>query len=144
LEARAASKEMLMAMLGARMLSPDKKAAETAEAATIHRQGELSVLASLSNSVSIAITKALMLLAEWSGIEGEIDFKLNKDFTPAGLNAPEITALVQSWQSGAIAYSDLFDNLQRGEIIDPLRTPEDVRAEVEQENPFQASDFESV
>jgi hypothetical protein len=44
------------------------------------------------------------------------------------MSAQELTALIGSWQSGAISSQTLFDNLQDGEII-----AQGVTFEVEQE-----------
>lgn len=138
LENRIAKKEEQMAFLGARMLSPEKKSAETAETAAIHRMGESSVLASLAQSVGEAIEKALRFMSEWAGFDGgeAVEYKLNKDFMATIMTPQELTALLQTWQAGGIAYDDLLDNLKRGEIVRQERTAQDIRSEVETENPF--------
>lgn len=110
-------KEQQMAILGARMLSADKKAAETAEAAQIHRSGEQSVLSSLVSDVSKALTSALKIFSEWANIPDEnASIEINQDFVAQLLGAQDLTALVGSWQSGAISQEVLFDNLKRGGI----------------------------
>jgi hypothetical protein len=52
-------KESMMATLGARMLAPESKGIESAQTASIHRAGENSVLASISQSISISLTHIL-------------------------------------------------------------------------------------
>jgi hypothetical protein len=136
LEARLKAKEEYMASLGARMLTPERRAVEAAETAAIHRQGETSVLASIAGAVSDGLTQVIERLAAWAGIEQPATYTLNHDFNPAEMGPQELLALVQAWQAGAIAFTDLFQNLQRGEIIGPDRTPEDVQAEAEQQDPF--------
>lgn len=137
LEQRAKAKEEYMAFLGAKMLSPDKRTVEAAETAQIHRQGENSVLASISQSVSQSIEAALIMFLEWRGTEGgEVRYQLNKDFIPVIMSAQDLTALVQTWQAGGIAFDDLVWNLKRGEIIRDERQPEDLLSEIETENPF--------
>ncbi|HEY0915883.1 MAG TPA: DUF4055 domain-containing protein [Solimonas sp.] len=116
LSKRLEEKEQMMVALGARMLASEKRAAEAAETASIHRAGENSVLASLANAAGAAISKALTWAAEWAAAAGEAKVVLNTDFLPGGLSAQEIDSLVKAWQGGAISHETLYDNLQRGEI----------------------------
>lgn len=117
LAARLAEKEEMMVALGARLLAKEKRAAEAAETAAIHRAGENGVLASLANSASSAISMVMTWCVMWSSPTSEpVVVQLNTDFMPAGLNAGRLTALVKAWQSGAMSWETLYDNLQRGEI----------------------------
>ena len=112
-------KEQQMAALGARMLSPEKKAAEAAETAGIRRGGENSVLASIAGAVSMQVTKALKIMADWAGVESkDISYSLNKDYLPMPMDSSMLTAWVSSWQSGAISEETFFEGLQAGEIVD--------------------------
>ncbi len=138
LEKRIEKKEEYMAFLGARMLSPDKKAVETAETAQIHRAGESSVLASIAAAVSQVIEDAVRFMAEWAGMNGDVVFKLNNDFAAIKMTAQELTALFQTYQGGGMAFADFLYNLKRGEIIQEDRTEEDIRSEIETSNPFPA------
>lgn len=145
LEKRAEKKEQYMAFLGARMLTPEKKAVETAETAQIHRVGETSVLASLAQSAGDAIESALKFMVEWAGFDSSnVTFSLNKDFAAVDMSAQELTALMGLWQSGGIAFADLLDNLKRGQIVRDDRSADDIRSEVEQENPFNSVDMEGA
>ena len=92
-----------MAILGARMLEGQKKAAEATDTAKIHRAGESSMLASMAQSISISMQKALQVFSDWAGGSGEVIFELNRDFFPANLDPGQLTALVTSWQYGAIS-----------------------------------------
>jgi len=136
LEKRVTKKEEYMAALGARMLAPEKKAVEAADTAAIHRSGETSVLASLAASVSQSIEDAVRFMAEWSGMAGNVTFKLNNDFSAVKMTAQELTALFQTYQGGGMAFADFLWNLKRGEIIQEDRTEEDIRSEIETSNPF--------
>lgn len=106
-----------MATLGARILAPERKVSETAQAAAIHQAGENSVLASIAQSISIGLTHCLEWVAEWSGVEGEIEVAVNREYLPNTLTYQDVQALVQSWQAGAISHQTLFDNLVKGDII---------------------------
>jgi hypothetical protein len=118
-------KESMMATLGARMLAPESKGIESAQTASIHRAGENSVLASISQSISISLTHILEWLRDWSNITGDVLVELNRDFVPPTMTAQDLTALVTAWQSGAISHSTLFDNLKQNDIIAADKTFED-------------------
>jgi hypothetical protein len=123
------SKEQQMAALGARMLAPEKKAAETAETAGIRRGGENSVLSSLAGSVSMSVEKALRFMAEWGGLDPEkVTFSLNRDFLPMPMDSAMLRELVAAWQSGMLSLETAFGIIQAGEIV-----PEDLTFEDEQE-----------
>lgn len=110
-------KEVQMAVLGARMLEVQKKAVESAEAAGIHRAGENSLLADIAQAISLGMTAALNTFSAWAGGEGAVTFELNRDFFPRYMSPQELSALVLSWQQGAISKQTLFTNLQAGQII---------------------------
>lgn len=121
------------ALMGARMLLESNKQAIAAETARIERAGETSVVAGIANALSDCLTKALAFMADWAGIGGEVEYWLNTDVNPAGLSAQELTALLAAWQSGAITLEDLFENLQRAEIVDPAKSFDDHREQLAEE-----------
>jgi hypothetical protein len=118
-------KESMMATLGARMLAPEAKGVESAQTASIHRAGENSVLASISQSISISLTHVLEWLRDWSNITGDVIVELNRDFVPPTMTAQDLTALVTAWQSGAISHNALFEQLKQNDIIAADKTFED-------------------
>lgn len=118
-------KESQMAILGARMLAPEKKQAETATTSAIHRAGEGSVLSAISIAVSIGLGKALTIFADWAGAAQKCVYKLNRDFLPLNIDGTTLTSYVQAWQAGAINEEEFFDLLQRGDIVDADLTIED-------------------
>lgn len=118
LEARLEVKESQMAVVGARMLEPQKKAVETADTESIHRKGEESMLANVSQTISLGLTTALKWFTDWAGADStDVMVQMNRDFYPAAMSPQAITALVSAQQQGAISEQTLFENLQRGEII---------------------------
>lgn len=119
--------EAQMAAVGARMLAPEKTGVEAAQTLAIRSNGENSVLAGVANQVSRGITKMLEFMALWEGVSGEISYQLNTDYMPIGMSAQDLAELVKAWQSSAISFDTLFDNLKRGEIISETRTIEDER-----------------
>jgi hypothetical protein len=119
--------EQQMATIGARLLSPEKKATETAQTAQIHRAGESSILSAIANTISIGLSAALVTFSEWAGVKGEASITLNTDFLPPEMSPQELTALLSGWQMGAPGLSDqgLFDILQKREVVMPDVTLED-------------------
>jgi len=124
------STEEQMAILGARLLTSEKKDAETAQTAQIHRAGEQSILAERAQTISILLTKALNTFAAWAGTPGKWSIELNRDFMPVGMTPQELTALLMGWQMGAPGLSDegLFNIFKDRDMIH-----DDVTLEDEQE-----------
>jgi len=123
--------EQQMAILGARLLTTEKKAVETAQTAQIHRAGEVSILASIAMTISIGLTEALQIFSEWAGVEDKkAGIELNRDFVPVGMTSQELTALMGAWMSGGISHEVLFQNLQQGEIIASDLTFEEMQAQI--------------
>lgn len=124
-------KEQQMAILGARMLSPDKKGVEAADTAAIHRSGENSVLSGVSRMLSKMISKALSIMDKIIGGDGEASIQLNTDFFEKSLTPQEATAYIQLIQSGTCSHEAIFDNLQiKGFYPDDL-TFEDEQARID-------------
>lgn len=119
LERSLARKEAQMAAIGARMLAPEKRAAEAAESLAIRHGGEQAVLASLAQAVSHGLTKALEVLRDWAGATGVVRIELNRDYMPNPMSAQSLAAHVEAWQAGALSAHSLFEALQAGEIISP-------------------------
>ena len=133
-------KEQHMAVLGARILANEKRAVEAAETAAIHRAGENSVLASLAQSVSKALTRALAGMAAWQGVDGEISFKLCTDYLPTPMDSQTLAALVAAWQAGALSQGELFEAFVAGEVIRSDKDPTEHESEIEAEGERRAED----
>ena len=127
-------KENQMAVLGSRMLEQQKAGVEAAATVQLRLSGEGSVLSKISDSVARGMEKVLEHFREWSARSGDVSVVLNKDFIMAPLDHQEIQALMQAWQSGAISWSSLFWQLQRGERIPPNVTEDEERARIEDDN----------
>lgn len=125
-----------MAVLGARMITDSHVRAETATATLLKRAGDYSILASTVIAVSEALEWALGIFAEWAGQAGEVVYQINREFTPAPMDAPTLTALVASWQAGAISEHELFTQLQVSDVIDGQKTFEEHQAEIDAAPPI--------
>jgi hypothetical protein len=112
-------KEAQMAILGARMLASEGKNQQSTTTTAIHRTGENSVLSAISNAVSLGLEKALTLFAAWAGYDNqECEYQINKDFLPVTVDGPVLTALFAGVQAGQINKEEMFDWLQRADIIE--------------------------
>lgn len=134
--------EERMAILGARIISAERKGVESAETARIHRASENSVIATFANEVSKVFNNILYWYLSWSigyPIEEEIKIQINTDYDTSTMSPQELTTLVSAWQSGAIDKTILFKNMQKGELIDNSDTFEDMqeRIAIEKEQNFQ-------
>lgn len=121
------------AMMGARMLLESPRQAIAAETARIERAGETSVISGIANALSDCLTKALTFMADWAGIGGKVEYWLNTDLNPAGLSPQALAELLKAWQGGAITLEDLFENLQRAEIVDPSKSFDDHKEQLAEE-----------
>lgn len=125
-------KEAHMAVLGARLLEEQKRAAEAAETHKLRASGESGPLAALAGVVEQAIEQILRWHAEWSmvseAVANKIVLTLNKDFVSARLSAADVTALMKAWQSGGISQDTFLHNLKEGEIL-----PDDISIEDEKD-----------
>lgn len=129
-------KQQQMAVLGARMLTEEKRTAEAENTVSMRTAGERSILAATAGDVSDAIRQCLKWMAQWSGVNPEaVEFALNIDYGAQRMNAQMLTALVGAWQNGAIPMQVLFNNLQRGEIAPPDMEFEDFEGQLETAEP---------
>jgi hypothetical protein len=113
--------EERMAILGARIISVEKKGVETAEAARIHRAGENSVLAAFARNMSEKITLAVRLMAEWNGVPKEIcdhwSYQLNTDYDEQRSNGAQLSTILQGVESGMIPMISLYNALRDNEFL---------------------------
>lgn len=128
-------KEQQMAVLGARMIAEEKRVAETATTAAIHRTGENSVLASIAMAISEALETALTTFAQWANAKGDVTYQLNRDYNPAMLDAPTLTALLKAVQLGQMSEQSLFEIMQRADMIDSEVTFEEEQERIGQVEP---------
>lgn len=135
-------KENQMLMIGARIIMP-AGAAETAEAARIRYSSDNSVLGTIAGNVSEAVKSSLLdamrFMDSAEPNEDSVVFWLNQQFYDAGLDAPQILALVQLWQQGIVAKSDVRTALRQGGIVEPDRSDEDIDDELDAEPPVSGS-----
>ena len=126
-------KQQMMAQLGARLLEDSRRSVESAETLRVRSSGESSVLANLANNCSMGLEQCLEWYVDWEGLNPDIvEVTLNTDFLDKRLDPTELRELVSAWQSGAIPLDDLIYNLQRGEILRPDYSIDEVKGLLEQ------------
>jgi hypothetical protein len=113
-------------MFGAQLFAENKRTAESGEAIKLRLGSQTSSLKMISASSAAGLEQTLKFTAIWAGANpDEVSVTPNMEFIEHELSPQEITALVASWQAGAYSKATLFDNLQRGNIIDPEKTFEE-------------------
>lgn len=130
-------KETQMGTLGAKLLTSAPRSGETATSAAISHGGESAVLASTSQVLSMGLEQVLTTFCKWAGNTDTkpVAYTLNRVFFPMPLDPASLTSMVTAWLSGAISFETLFDNLQRGEIMDDDDTPESEQAAIKANPP---------
>lgn len=125
------AKERQMVALGARLIEKGS-ATKTATQAESESAAEHSVLSLVASNVSEAYTKALVWMGEFVGATGSAEYKLNQDFVESAMDSQMLQALVAAWQAGALTQSSLFRLLRKFDLVDPEKTDEQLRDELEQ------------
>jgi hypothetical protein len=130
--------EAQMAILGARLLEPQKKAVEAAQTHEIRQSSELSIMQAYAQAASLLVTKALRWHTWWAGATTVLDdervtFTLNTDFLPTTIDGPQLTAFVGAWQQGALTQADLYYNLSQGNLLAPGVTFDQWQAQLAEE-----------
>lgn len=135
-----------MAIAGSRALQSDPNGVEAADTARIHREGEHGQLSNVAKVISDAVTKALNIMAEWSGRAGDWSYRINTDFNPAQVDVQTLNTLWQMYVNGDLSWDTLFYNMQRGELTPDLKTAdeekEDAAADKAERMPTSIIDFE--
>ena len=127
-------KKKEIAVLGIRIFTNDTQSNVSAEAVSIESSGEQSVLASIANSTSEALTKAAKIMSLWDNPKAnvkDVEIKLNTDFTPSMLSPNAINALSALWSKLGISDEELFDILKQGEVIPATTTYEEHKKSLE-------------
>jgi hypothetical protein len=128
-------KRELMATVGARLLEATPKGVETAEAARLRHAGEHATLRTIAAVLSAGLTQALQYHAWWVGTEPTpadvpARVELHKDFANVRMASDELRAMILAWQSGALSYPTLYQNLTRGELTRVGVSADDEREDI--------------
>jgi hypothetical protein len=108
-----------IATLGISMLSPEKRAAETATAKRIDKSSSDSKLSTVARAVQDAWEAVFLLLASYLRLPEGGSVTINRDFEDLRLSAQEMDSYVNAYAQGAISYETFLRSLQEGNLIPP-------------------------
>src|SRR5262245_36419127 len=118
LETALQEKTDLAAAAGSRLLTPQRRAVETAEALRIRQGAETATLASISGTEGAGLTRALQYSLYWLGYEPAVILNaaitLNNDFTAMEMDSSTMLALTDMLLKGVITPEVFIWNLIRG------------------------------
>lgn len=118
-------KQHQMAVLGAKLLQPQRKQVESAELARMANAGDESVLVGIAKAVGIGVKKALKFAATWEGADPtRVMLQMNTDFIDTKLAPDEMLALNELYIGGVISLEEFMAQLKVGERL--LGDPEEV------------------
>jgi hypothetical protein len=139
LETAMATKQEQMAQLGARMLMPEKAAAEAAETVRLRSSSETCTLTDCALVGSVTLSQVVKWLSWWTGTDADptqIDdklcsVKLNDDFLDQDVNPVLLQQMLAALQDRKISFEVWFDWLQKHELVDEGRTAEEEMAAIQ-------------
>lgn len=138
-------KEEHMAVLGGRMLAPEKRAVESADGQAIRQNGENSALSKIAEALSDGIEYMLKILAEWHGLPSEeVQFKVSKDYAPNGLSAQQLTAMLGAVQGGRLSPEAFTFNIKRAGLLEDDVAVEDELDRIAEQAPPLATAFDPL
>lgn len=125
----------LMAIMGARLLETQKRAAETAEAMTIRQAGEHSTVMTVALSVSKALEKALWWMSWWRGVEDpQVSVNLTSALTNLQLTVQDLQFMLAAVIAGKLTVQAFVEAVVRsGRIVGRTADEELVLVEAEGE-----------
>ena len=123
-----ADKKRQMDTLGSRLMDDQKAGVEAAEAIRLRLQGDSATLGGIALTASLAWTRLLQWVWDWQhpavSANPPIEVELNTDFNQARLTAQDMGQLMAALASGYIDLETWFYQLQKGEIVPPTLTLE--------------------
>lgn len=134
LEKALVEKAQQMAVLGARLLEEQKRAAEAADTVRLRQSGEQATLQAMIATCSMGLQQLLSWQVEWAGGDAEgVEAQLNTDVIGDRASPQELKALTEIWQAGGMAWETYYELLQHAELTRPGVSAEDERTQIEQE-----------
>jgi hypothetical protein len=128
-------KQEQMAIMGARMIEPEKREAEAFTTVKLRADAEQATLVNIAEAASATISLALQWAAWWMGTKATLAeyaeenyIVLPTDFVAARMDGQTFTSLVGAFQMGAISWPTFFYNLQQGELYPDNWSQEDEEA----------------
>ena len=104
-----------MAILGSRLVAPDRGVTESGDSAKIHRAGENAILSTFANNFSENFTALFKIVADWLGIDANITFRLCTDYDTLQFDPNALNALANLAEAGKLPMPYVYWNLKNGE-----------------------------
>jgi hypothetical protein len=135
-EAKLKALEGNMLSVGAHLIT-DRGDNETAEAARIDASSKASALLTAADNVSEAVEAALEDAARFMGGDPDaVEFELNREFFPKGVDAQAVMASIQLLDRGVIALTDVRDTLRGTPYLIADRTDDELDSEAQEVEPL--------
>jgi len=135
-EAKLKALEGNMLSVGAHLIT-DRGDNETAEAARIDASSKASALLTAADNVSEAVEAALEDAARFMGGDPDaVEFELNREFFPKGVDAQAVMASIQLLDRGVIALTDVRDTLRGTPYLSADRTDDELDSEAQEVEPL--------
>lgn len=129
--------ELRMSSLGLSMLQRQTRAAETAEAKRLDESQQSSELASSAIDTQSALQEALVLTAQWMGVDWvpeEGDVEVNLDFGIEPLDPAMVREIRAAVAEGSLSVETMWDMLEQGELLPDSFDPEEEKLRLEQKS----------
>jgi hypothetical protein len=121
---------------GAALFDQTDVPAESGKAKELRYTAESATLTTIAQTSAAFLEALLRRAAVFVGQDPtEIVVTPDLDFVDVAMSPQEALQLVQVWQSGAISYETLYENLQRGRIASAERTADEEQQQVDSESP---------
>lgn len=102
---------------------------ELATVKIINRAEKNGVLSTLASNIEQAYERALSWALDFVGGSGDIQIRINREFTQTKLTPQERAAILNEYREGIIGRDEALRQLQRGDIL--TKTADDILNEIE-------------
>lgn len=126
-------KEEQMVALGARLIQKGTVAKTATESA-----GDQSVQHSILSLCVVNLSEAYNLCLQWVARymkvvpkDGELTYSVNQDFVESSVDPQLLQIVVTAWQQGLIPETDAWEFFRKRSIINPEKTDDDIRGELD-------------
>jgi len=144
-------KKQEAAILGARMLEENSGGAEAYGTVKLRQSGDRSVLATVAQNVSDAMTRALQRYMAWESPSFDsveqarsISYELSCDFDNSQLDAAQLTAYTAALQDGSMSWETFAFNMRRGEMLPPGVSDDEERERIQMGAPGRSRKDEAL
>lgn len=126
-------RELHIAQLGGKLAISGSGSGENADVFAEKKATEISVLLSVTQAASLALTRALRAILYWRNIDKfeKASVTLNEDFKSLNIAARELRAVALLYKEGVLPIGQVFRTLQEAEYLDETMTEEDFRSQLD-------------